>query len=594
MKEAIISVIKDYLKKKMTDYALMINGAWGSGKTVFIKSTLKSEIEKINCPKQKNDDDKKYQQLYVSLYGVSSIEEIKERIFYEVYPKYKWIEFVSSKVVSATEAIPWAGSTIRNLFSFNVKERESIRSAIANYDDKVFFFDDLERIDINKIDIQSVLGYINSLAEHNHYKIVIVANDEVLGDDYKQFKEKTIRFSYNHCPDMTEIFDSVCEKYKAEEDVNYKAFLKEQKHFILDIIRAGECKNIRTLIFITDVFQKIFEESKGIYSNEINEDLLLPFVIISIEAKNGFTKEELKASLQSINALSLSDIITTQDRNEDAQNNPREEFEELLKRKYARFKDNRTISFYDILFNLVYDGYVSQDTLDGVIAKIRNEYHSKEETYEGELVKRIINWTQIPDEDFNNVVNEVNNAVLSKKYNVFDLLRIYAAFVQIEAMKIDDFTLSEDITYSFKSGIDLAMSGQPYLPYFDMTAPLWDEDDVSEAKEKYNEMRRFAFAINLKHKEESNNIQKNRVLDIIKNNETDEFERFMYDINNKSLFVEINPQEIINAVSSANVRTKQVFLWGLSSLFLENLINPTIGDLEYLIEMKTALDNYLH
>lgn len=46
MNEAIISVIKDYLKRKDTDYALMINGAWGSGKTVFIKNALKSEIEK--------------------------------------------------------------------------------------------------------------------------------------------------------------------------------------------------------------------------------------------------------------------------------------------------------------------------------------------------------------------------------------------------------------------------------------------------------------------------------------------------------------------------------------------------------------------
>lgn len=210
MNEAIISVIKDYLKKDNTDYALMINGAWGSGKTVFIKNALKSEIEKINCPKQKNDNEKKYQQLYVTLYGVSSIEEIKERIFYGVNPKYKWIEFVSSKVVSATEAIPVAGSALRNFFSLNGKEREAIRTAVANYDDKVFVFDDLERVDKNKIDIQSVLGYINSLAEHYHYKIVVVANDEVLGNDYKQFKEKTIRFSYNHCPNMTEIFDSVC------------------------------------------------------------------------------------------------------------------------------------------------------------------------------------------------------------------------------------------------------------------------------------------------------------------------------------------------------------------------------------------------
>lgn len=33
--EAIISIITDYLKSKETDYALMINGAWGSGKPIL-------------------------------------------------------------------------------------------------------------------------------------------------------------------------------------------------------------------------------------------------------------------------------------------------------------------------------------------------------------------------------------------------------------------------------------------------------------------------------------------------------------------------------------------------------------------------------
>lgn len=360
----------------------------------------------------------------------------------------------------------------------------------------------------------------------------------------------------------------------------------------MDIIRAGECKNIRTLVFITDVFQKIFEESNGKYSNEINKDLLLPFAIISIEAKNGYTKEELKASLQSINALSLSGIITTQDQNTDEQSDPKEKYKKLLKNKYSRFKDNRIISFFDILYDLVYDGYVSHEALDNVIINIRKEYLSKEETYEGELAKRIINWEQISDEEFGDVVHKVNDAVSSGKYKVFDLLRIYAAFVQIEAMKIDDFILSEDVTNSFMSAIDAAMKGQTYFPYFN--PPLWDEDDISGAKEKYNEMLSFAFAINLKHKEESNSIQKQKILDIIKRNETKEFEEFMYDINNKSLLVEIDPQEIISAVASADVKTKQIFEWGLSSIFLENLVNPTKIDLDYLTEIKSALDNYLN
>ena len=310
IEKPIISIITDYLKAKETDFALMINGAWGSGKTYFIKNTLASKIEKIACPNKKNQ---KYKQIYVSLYGVSSIEEIRDKIFYGINPKLKWIDSISSRLISATEAIPNAGKIIKYSLSLDKNEKSSIIKKITKYDDKVLVFDDLERIDFKSLDIQSVLWFINFLAEHNHCKIIVVANDGDLDEEYKQFKEKTIRFSYTYCPEKEEIFDNICEKYNDD----YKQFLKEQKQFILEILNAGKCENIRTLIFITDVFQKIFEKTKGEFSEKINRDLLLPFTIISIEAKNGKTKENLKGCLIPINNLSYSSLPTNNDLDEE-------------------------------------------------------------------------------------------------------------------------------------------------------------------------------------------------------------------------------------------------------------------------------------
>ena len=125
MNDAFISIITDYLKDKDTDYALMINGAWGCGKTYFIKNTLKASIESVECPIQKDNGKKKtYMQIFVSLYGVASVEEIKERIFYAINPTFKWLEIVSNKIVSATEAIPTLGSGFKNVLSCNNKEKE--------------------------------------------------------------------------------------------------------------------------------------------------------------------------------------------------------------------------------------------------------------------------------------------------------------------------------------------------------------------------------------------------------------------------------------------------------------------------------------
>lgn len=589
MTDVFTAIVTDYLNEKETDYALMINGEWGSGKTFFIKNNLKKKIESVTCPVQKNKDKNvTYKQLYVSLYGVSSIEEINERIFYAINPNLRWIETTASKLLSFVEIIPSVGNTIKNAIP-NDKEREDLRNKIANYNDKVIFFDDLERIDKNKIDIQSVLGYINSLTEHNHYKVVVVANDEVLGDDYKQFKEKTIRFSYHHFPKLSDIFDSICEKY--EENNQYKIFLNKQKQFILDIISAGRCNNIRTLIFITDVYKKIFERINGDYSNEINQDLLLPFTLISIEAKNGHIKEELKDALQSINSLSFMDFLHNHEQNENKQCTPEEEYKQELNTKYDRFKSDRSIQFYDELFELIYDGYVSPNNWESVITNLRNEYKSKIETEEIKLAKQIINWTQIPDADFSSVVDKVKSNVSENKYHVSDLLRIYAAFIQIEAMNIDGFTLSNDDSRTFKVAIDNSMKDLPYNSLLNMQLPIWDEHNTSETR--YNELRQYALDINEKNKEKAKLSEKLDVLDMIRNNDVVKFKNFMSDINNRFVFVEIEPKEIIASIISANAEIKQVLLRGLMGFFPESLSNPPQNDLNYIEKLNTELKNYL-
>lgn len=590
MTDVFIAIVTDYLNEKETDYALMINGEWGSGKTFFIKNNLKKKIESVTCPVQKNKDKNvTYKQLYVSLYGVSSIEEINERIFYAINPNLRWIETTASKLLSFVEIIPSVGNTIKNAIP-NDKEREDLRNKIANYNDKVIFFDDLERIDKNKIDIQSVLGYINSLTEHNHYKVVVVANDEVLGDDYKQFKEKTIRFSYHHFPKLSDIFDSICEKY--EENNQYKIFLNKQKQFILDIISAGRCNNIRTLIFITDVYKKIFERINGDYSNEINQDLLLPFTLISIEAKNGHIKEELKDALQSINSLSFMDFLHNHEQNENKQCTPEEEYKQELNTKYDRFKSDRSIQFYDELFELIYDGYVSPNNWESVITNLRNEYKSKIETEEIKLAKQIINWTQIPDADFSSVVDKVKSNVSENKYHVSDLLRIYAAFIQIEAMNIDGFTLSNDDSRTFKVAIDNSMKDLPYNSLLNMQLPIWDEHNTSETR--YNELRQYALEINEKHKKETESSKWHSVLYMINNSENEQFRSFFADFNNRSLLVEIPSKDIITAISSANAEIKQFFLWGLSTFFPENLTNPSQNDLDYLKGINSELNDFLN
>lgn len=593
MKDAFLSVIIDYLNSEKTDYALMINGAWGSGKTYFIENILKSAVEEIDCPKQKNykKDKSKYSQIYVSLYGVSSIDEIKERMFYAVNTKYKGLEIAASKLMALSSLIPIIGNSIKDV-SPNYKEKESIRSLIADYDDKIIFFDDLERIDKNRIDIQSVLGYLNYLSEHNHYKIVVVSNDKVLGDEYKQFKEKTIRFSYNHCPNMSEIFDNVCVKY----DKGYKTLLKGQKQLVLDIFRAGRCENIRTLIFVTDVFKKIFSQVTGKYKDEINRDLLVVFMIIAIEAKNGSSKELLKEALQQWNPIIPSQIqfvdIDSSNANvidSDPNKSEKVKYVEKLSEQYQEFTNNLT--FYPELFDLVFDGYVSKKSSIQMINDVRNKYLRQETSEYQILVNKIANWTIIPDKDFNDIINSIKKGVSEGKYGVNDILRIYAYFIQIESINISDFSVESADTQSFKTAIENSMKGMQYSPYFDIQAIRLDNSDKSA--EKYNELRNFAVGINEKLKIESENTKKQEVLNMIQKAEEEGLKIFISDINNKFIFSNLDPKELVKAVILAKAEIKQLFYWGLTTFFPLNLTNPSQKDISFLEIMKKKLDEYI-
>lgn len=582
MSEAFKSVLKDYLKRAETDYALLLNGAWGSGKTYFTKNTISNEVENVVCPSTITDKgkEKKYTPIYVSLYGASSIEDIKDRMFYAIRPEFKWVGIIANKVCSASELIPDFGSAIKNILKIKEKEKQSLREKLVDCTDKVFFFDDLERIDKGSIDIQAVLGYINSLAEHNHYKIVIIANEEVLDDSYKQFKEKTIRFSFEFCPSISEIFDSVCDKYVGNSE--YKKFLKEQKTNILDILHSGDCNNVRTLIFITDVLQQIFEKISGDYSNEINKRLLYPFAIIAIEAKDGKSKEELKTALKSFNDWFLKGGASQDD-------------DSSLNEKYHRIKNTDYIIFYPELYDLVYDGYVPEKDMDQMITAVRKEYIDSIETEEKKLVYKIIEWEKIPDDEFNDVVNSINTNIKSNKYSLKELFEIYAAYVRIEALEIEGFQITEEVTDIFKSAINVVMRKQPYYPsYFEAQVPIWGINEKSKAQEKYAKLRKYAFETNKRLKEESVSNEKRKILNWLSNSDSERLSTFIYDRSNKNLLVQIPPQDLINAITSANAETKQIFSLCLTGFFPDDSNTLSPSDIEFLRGFKSALDDYLN
>ena len=142
--QKIINIVKDYLIKESNN-ALLITGEWGVGKTYFFNNILSKEIEKVST---KENENIKYTPIRISLFGVTSINDIEKRIILEIYPllKNKGLKIgkgllnviLSSPIIKElTQQIP---ENILNL-------PEDYKSDIINSKTSslIICFDDLER-----------------------------------------------------------------------------------------------------------------------------------------------------------------------------------------------------------------------------------------------------------------------------------------------------------------------------------------------------------------------------------------------------------------------------------------------------------------
>ena len=153
--EDLVESILDYIRAEYTDYAIMINGEWGSGKTYFWNHKIKPKIEAMQV------NGKRLTPIYMSLYGISNLEEISKKIFIETTQlmNKNLKKFMNSNRSGSIPEYAKTGLDMANFFGVTQNGDRVDYAQFFSTDDKVLCFDDLERANVDVIDI---LGYINN------------------------------------------------------------------------------------------------------------------------------------------------------------------------------------------------------------------------------------------------------------------------------------------------------------------------------------------------------------------------------------------------------------------------------------------------
>ena len=493
--ERLNAIISDYLQVKNTDYALMINGKWGCGKTYYLEHDFKDFIEQQEYPFasytpisiierlkriwKRHPNKYNFKAAFISLYGVSSPEDFNYRVFLGVN---RWAK---KKIFTIVGSV---GAKVANRF-FNInisKEDTSLINIISS--NTILVFDDLERICSDKISVKEILGLINEYSEHNHYKVIIACNEEIYKDneEYRKYKEKTIRYTCNFVADVESVFDTVV---KAYDDDTFRKYLEQNKSFILKIFEIGGNKNLRTLKFYLDSISNLYSNVSEVkYKENILRTLLVSTMIYATEYKKGKEKEDLEKLKDNRYEILFGSNVDLQTTKKDEREPTY--FQTISKAYGSLYQQEMTKLPFVIIYLIT--GYLDRDALGHWVNERNEELLDVESKPEYELYNELSSFETVDDDNLLGQINLLIDYVKEGKYKVLDLMNIYAVLLKYHDIGIEGFTLTEEIEKIFINAIDRSYKGEEKdLLRKEYKIPSWhDSEKDRDCFNKYEELRK--------------------------------------------------------------------------------------------------------
>ncbi len=504
-------IITDYVSAKDTDYAIMIDGEWGAGKTWYWENVLTEQIKQI--PTKDNTEEKPlmYNVAKISLFGISSVDDLRIKLFEETNSF-----FANKKVKTGTK---FAGLFINKIASvFNVSETNAkdlaglLEVFSVNLDHYVLCFDDLERI---KTDLLiELLGYINTLVEQDKVKVVFICNENELKDvDYHKYKEKIVRFTHTIKADISKMVVEFAQGRNEE----YARYLIERKNFIASVFQKGNCSNLRTLKFnldiyehIYDVIRKTIQSEREQHVNVIANYMLLLSMVYSIEYRRDNDEAKLK-SLTKINKqwsyeIDTLDSLSRQSGNNGEREKPQEEkseeekivdYQRYIKKCY--FANTYIYGSSMPMIDYLLTGYCDDDALRINILSIETEAKRYEESEEKRLYQELTQFWDTDDDVMQEAVRRTMEMVHERSF----LLQDYPLFF-LALQRLHEFGF-----------IDLKMSMSELQEIFDAAISTFEGGRFIEGLDAYYfqgkdvSTHEFEELVNRVHEVNAHNNQKN-------------------------------------------------------------------------------------
>ena len=491
--EDLVESILDYIRSDYTDYAIMINGEWGSGKTYFWNHKIRNRIENMTV------NGRKLTTIYMSLYGISNLEEISKKIFIETTQLMdkNLKKYMDNNGQTFIPEYAKTGLDMANFFGVTQNGDKIDYENFFSTDDKVLCFDDLERANVDVIDI---LGYINNFVEHDHIKTIIICNEKELStklkssnlemktfiatylldkedkllttdkpmvekiedtiedvfdkaNDYERIKEKLIGETFEYAPEFTYIINGLLIRY--ESDGELIRFLRENTHLIVSTFIKSGTRNLRILKHALNDFKKVFDMVNKSYpntNNRILQTMLIFTIAISFEIKAGKITKDKFINIQNnedYKALVVSSRVFMDNR--------QFYIKEFDNNYYYNFKtEYRFFKFIEMYVRTrIFDMKIFKKDMEDIINTVDTD---KLPGYKRLLTEE---YWKISDDQFPKVVEDVLESVKKGEIKLIDMIKIYTYFVYFVKKGLVDYDM-QTINSVFLNGMNVSSITSEY------------------------------------------------------------------------------------------------------------------------------------
>lgn len=415
-----------YCKLEKPEYAVLLKGSWGSGKTWFITNYLEKYKEK-----------QKIQYLHISLYGIKNIPSIEYKILQQRFSILK--SPVGRILKDIKDALPQR---------INVNTDKIQFSEYLNNTQDILIFDDLERC---QMPMKEVLGYINNFIEHKGFKVIIIAAEKEIPekdkDDYNKSKEKSIGHSFEIQSHIDEVLPSLINKLN---DTVTKEVLNNNSITIKELYTQANCNNFRILKQTLWDFERLYkilpEDAKK--KHELITHLLSQLFIYSFAIKDGKIQPK---------DIGIPNLLNEEN-----------------KKIYGEYKYPYFIYLYTPLVDIntwrnFFDKGILPDMQKLKESLSESTYYKEDNT--SILHQLIKNIRELSDEEFEKLQKQLETEYDNKKYNIPTVLTIIGLFLHWS-----------DIGLYQKEKKDILHNGQEYINY------LLSQDEYStcEALDQIN------------------------------------------------------------------------------------------------------------